>query len=109
MTPVGSHAATHGREEPTMRIVVFGANGPTGRLLTAQSVAAGHETVAVTRHPGTFPLRDDRLAVLPGDVLDADQVDLAVEGADAVLSVLGVPFGKVPVEVYSRGAAHVLD
>jgi nucleoside-diphosphate-sugar epimerase len=92
-----------------MRIVVFGANGPTGRLLTAQSVAAGHETVAVTRHPGSFPLRDDRLAVLPGDVLDADQVDLAVEGADAVLSVLGVPFGKAPVEVYSRGAAHVLD
>jgi nucleoside-diphosphate-sugar epimerase len=92
-----------------MRIVVFGANGPTGRLLTAQSVAAGHETVAVTRHPDTFPLRDDLLAVARGDVLDADQVDRAVEGADAVLSVLGVPFGKAPVEVYSRGAAHVLD
>src|SRR3954469_2180793 len=92
-----------------MRIVVFGANGPTGRLLTAQSVAAGHETVAVTRHPDSFPLRDDRLGVLPGDVLDADQVDRTVEGADAVLSVLGVPFGRTPVEVYSRGAAHVLD
>jgi uncharacterized protein YbjT (DUF2867 family) len=32
-----------------MRIVIFGANGPTGRLLAARSVAAGHETVAVTR------------------------------------------------------------
>src|SRR4051794_8055807 len=98
MAPVGPRVAVHGCEEPIMRIVVFGANGPTGRLLTARSVAAGHETVAVTRHPDTFPLQDDRLTVLPGDVLDADQVDLAVEGADAVLSALGVPFGKVPVE-----------
>ena len=92
-----------------MRIVVFGANGPTGRLLTARSVAAGHDTLAVTRRPETFPPRDPRLRVLGGDVLDPDDVDAAVRGADAVLSVLGVPFGKAPVEVYSRGAEHVLE
>lgn len=92
-----------------MRIVIFGANGPTGRLLTAQSVTAGHDTVAVTRRPEAFPLRDIRLRVLGGDVLDQDVVDRAVEGSDAVLSSLGVPFGEAPVEVYSRGAEHMLD
>ena len=92
-----------------MRIVVFGANGPTGRLLTARSVATGHETVAVTRRPDSFPLRDPGLRVVAGDVLDPDLADRAVEGADAVLSALGVPFGKAPVEVYSRGAGHMLD
>src|SRR3954447_10128970 len=92
-----------------MRIVVFGANGPTGRLLTARSVAAGHDTLAVTRRPEAFPSRDPRLRVVGGDVLDPDDVATAVRGADAVLSVLGVPFGKAPVEVYSRGAEHVLE
>jgi nucleoside-diphosphate-sugar epimerase len=91
-----------------MRIVIFGANGPTGRLLTEQCVAAGHETIAVTRQPAAFPLIDERLRVVGGDVLDAHDVDAAVAGSDAILSALGVPFGKTPVEVYSRGAEHML-
>jgi nucleoside-diphosphate-sugar epimerase len=96
-------------EEHTMRIVIFGANGPTGRLLTRLSLTAGYDTVAVTRQPGTFPLQDPLLRVAGADVLDADAVDSLVEGSDAVLSALGVPFGKAPVEVYSRGAEHMLD
>ncbi|MEU3227249.1 NAD(P)H-binding protein [Streptomyces sp. NPDC006976] len=40
-----------------MRIAVFGANGPTGRHLTDQALAAGHEVVAVTRRPGSLPAR----------------------------------------------------
>lgn len=92
-----------------MRIVIFGANGPTGRLLTRLSLAAGHDTVAVTRQPGTFPVQGPRLRVAGADVLDADAVDGLVEGCDAVLSALGVPFRKAPVEVYSRGAGHMLD
>jgi nucleoside-diphosphate-sugar epimerase len=92
-----------------MRIVIFGANGPTGRLLGAQCTAAGHDTVAVTRSPDTFPLRQDRVRVVAGDVLDRDTVNRVVEGSDAVLSALGVPFGKAPVETYSRGAANMLS
>jgi uncharacterized protein YbjT (DUF2867 family) len=92
-----------------MRIVVFGANGPTGRLLAAQAVAAGHDTIAVTRRPDVFPRVGPRPGVVGGDVLDPEAVDAAVANADAVLSTLGVPFGKAPVETYSRGVAHMLD
>lgn len=92
-----------------MRIVIFGANGPTGRLLTKQSVDTGHETIAVTRHPDTFPLSGANLRVAEGDVLDPEAVGAVVPGSDAVLSALGVPFGKEPVEVYSRGARNILD
>jgi uncharacterized protein YbjT (DUF2867 family) len=52
-----------------MRIVIFGANGPTGRLLTRLSLTAGYDTVAVTRQPGAFPLQDPRLRVAGADVL----------------------------------------
>ncbi|RKN39256.1 hypothetical protein D7294_22055 [Streptomyces hoynatensis] len=38
-----------------MRLAVFGANGPTGRLLTGQALAAGHRVTAVTRQPHALP------------------------------------------------------
>ncbi|GAB3989425.1 hypothetical protein GCM10029978_114500 [Actinoallomurus acanthiterrae] len=77
-----------------MRIAVFGANGPTGRLLTGQALAAGHRVAAVTRQPGSFPLHHDRLEVVGADVLDPAAVDAAVAERDAVLSTLGVPAGQ---------------
>jgi uncharacterized protein YbjT (DUF2867 family) len=92
-----------------MRIIIFGANGPTGRLLTAQSLAAGHETVAVTRRPEDFPLHDPLLRVAGADALDPVAVGQVLQGGDAVLSALGTPFTKSPIEVYSRGVANLLD
>ncbi|MEV4233955.1 NAD(P)-dependent oxidoreductase [Nocardia sp. NPDC050408] len=91
-----------------MRITVFGANGPTGRLLTGQALAAGHEVVAVTRQPDSFPLHHDRLEIVGADVLDPGAVDAVVAGRDAVLSTLGVPAGKEPISTYSRGVAHIV-
>ena len=91
-----------------MRLTVFGANGPTGRLLVTQALDAGHAVTAVTRRPETFPLRHAALTVEPGNVSNPDHVDRAVAGADAVLSALGAPFGRRPVRVYSLGADHVV-
>ncbi len=92
-----------------MNIVVFGANGPTGRLLTKQALAEGHTVTAVTRHPDIFPLQDGRLKVMRGDVFDLPSVEQAVAGQDAVLSTLGVPFSRKPITVYSQGMAHIVQ
>lgn len=91
-----------------MNVAVFGANGPTGRLVTQQALAEGHAVTAVTRHPAAFPLRHERLRVTPGDVFDLASVERAVAGQDAVLSALGVPFSREPITVYSQGVAHIL-
>ncbi|GGN85529.1 hypothetical protein GCM10010112_66030 [Actinoplanes lobatus] len=91
-----------------MRIAVFGANGPTGRLLTGQALEKGHQVTAVTRRPDVFPLRHDGLEVFGADVLDPAAVDAAVMRADAVLSTLGVPAGRKPIHTYSRGAANIV-
>jgi putative NADH-flavin reductase len=91
-----------------MSLAVFGANGPTGRLLTKQAVAEGHAVTAVTRHPEAFPLRDARLRVLHGDVFDRLSVEEAVAGQDAVLSTLGVPYSRKPITMYSQGTAHIV-
>ncbi|HEX5296911.1 MAG TPA: SDR family oxidoreductase [Streptosporangiaceae bacterium] len=91
-----------------MRIVVFGANGQTGRLLAEQALAAGHDVTAVTRRPAGFPLTHDRLAVVHADVRDAHAVDRAVEGADVVLSALGVPFTRKQITIYSEGTGNIV-
>jgi putative NADH-flavin reductase len=92
-----------------MRIAVFGANGHTGRLLTAQALAEGHDVTAVTRRPEGFPIRQDRLRVLGGDVLEPGTAARAVAGQDAVLSTLGVPFSRDPIDLFSRGTAAIVE
>src|SRR5258708_22692587 len=52
----------------SMNIVIFGANGATGKILTKQALDSGHTVTAVTRHPEAFPLQDPRFNVLGGDV-----------------------------------------
>ncbi len=91
-----------------MKIVIFGANGKTGRLLTRRALDAGHSAVAVTRRPGDFPFSDPRLAVAAADVRNEAALDDAVDGADAVLSTLGVPFTRRPVDTYSVGTANIV-
>lgn len=91
-----------------MKIVIFGANGQTGRLLTKQALAAGHDVAAATRHPAEFPITHDRLTVVEADVHDAPAVDRAVAAADVVLSALGVPFTRKQVTVYSDGVGNIV-
>jgi uncharacterized protein YbjT (DUF2867 family) len=89
-------------------ITVFGANGATGRLTVRRALAAGHEVVAVTRHPEAFPVRAEGLTVWGADATDAAAAAGAIEGAQAVLSSIGVPFARAAIDVYSRSAAAIL-
>ncbi|WP_345761121.1 NAD(P)-dependent oxidoreductase [Diaminobutyricibacter sp. McL0608] len=91
-----------------LNIVVFGANGGTGRLLVRQALDAGHTVTAVTRHQDAFPIAHENLTVLAADVYDPNAVDSAVAGHDVVLSALGVPYGRKPISVYSTGVANII-
>jgi nucleoside-diphosphate-sugar epimerase len=92
-----------------MRLVVFGSNGPTGRLATARGLAADHSVVAVTRRPREFPLVHPRLTIVESDARERSAVMDAVEGADAVVSALGVPFTRHRVDTYSAGTANIVE
>ena len=72
-----------------MRIAIFGATGRTGIPLCAQALDRGHGVVAHTRSPAKLPFDDDQLTVVEGDAYTGEGVRDAVEGADAVVSVLG--------------------
>lgn len=92
-----------------MDLAVFGASGPTGRLVVGQALAAGHHVIAVTRKPDQYPLNSPHLDVVGADVTDACGVErVLATGAQAVISTFGVPYTRNPVTVYSRGVAAVV-
>jgi uncharacterized protein YbjT (DUF2867 family) len=93
--------------EVAMRIVIFGANGQTGRLLTRCVLDVGHEAVAVTRRPADFPFDHPGLRVARANVRDPRSTVGVLDGADAVLSTLGVPFSMRPVDTYSTGVRNI--
>jgi nucleoside-diphosphate-sugar epimerase len=91
-----------------MNIVIFGANGQTGRLLTRRVLDAGHSAVAVTRRPDDFPIGHPALVVVGADARDPEPLVDIVYGADAVVSTLGVPFTREAVDTYSLGTANIV-
>lgn len=92
-----------------MKVVVFGATGPTGREVVTQALDAGHAVRAFARNPADVGAWAPGLSVVQGDVLDPSAVRAAVEGMDAVLSVLGTGASTKPTTVMSEGTANILD
>ena len=91
-----------------MKLIVFGASGPTGREVTEQALAAGHDVSAVTRHPESFPLQAVGLRVVGADLADGAALRDAVPGHDAVISAFGVPYSRDPITVYSEGMGNLV-
>lgn len=91
-----------------MKVLVFGANGPTGQQITKQALDAGHAVTAVTRHPEALTLAHPELTVVKGDATDAASVGEAVRGHDAVLSALGVPYSRHAISLYSSSAHNII-
>ncbi len=72
-----------------MKLTIFGATGRTGLQLVQQALEAGHDVVAFVRTPAKMPIQHERLTLVQGDAMNPADVEKAVQGADAVLSVLG--------------------
>lgn len=90
-------------------LVVFGANGPTGRRVVRQGLADGHHVTAVTRKPDEYPVDSPRLDVVAADVADQDGVDRALAGSQVVISTYGVPYSRSAIAVYSEGIANIIS
>jgi putative NADH-flavin reductase len=72
-----------------MRVLVLGATGGIGNLLLEFATARGHEVTAFVRSPQKIALKSERLRVVPGDLLHAEQLAQVLLGQDVVLSAFG--------------------
>ena len=89
-----------------MKIAILGAAGRTGRLAVEYALASGHDVIAVGRQGATLG-KHGRLSIVQGDATDRSIVEMAVTGADAVLSALGQT-GKGHL-ICSTAIGHVLS
>ncbi len=69
-----------------MRMLVFGAAGPTGRAVVDEALAAGHDVTIVVAAGVRTPGPHERLEVVEGDGTDPAVVDKAVLGKDVVVA-----------------------
>lgn len=90
-----------------MKLAIFGATGRTGRPLVQQALEAGHEVVALARRPEALPIQHERLTVIQGDAMNVADVEKTVQGADAVISVLGHS-KDTPREMQAVALRHIV-
>ena len=72
-----------------MKLLVIGATGRTGKEIVHQALENGHDVTAFVRSPERVTEKSERLTVRKGDPADVDQLATALQGQDAVVSVLG--------------------
>lgn len=75
------------KEGLKMKVLVFGANGKTGRLVVDRAIAAGHEvTVLVRQMSLSFPAS---VRVIVGDALKVMDIRRAMDSQEAVVECIG--------------------
>lgn len=89
-------------------LALFGATGRTGRRVLEQALGAGHDVRVLARDPSRLTVRDERMTVVVGDVLDAEAVRATVAGADVVLSLFGHVKGS-PASVQAEGTRLIVS
>ena len=89
-----------------MKLLVFGATGSVGRQLVDQALEQGHTVTEFTRDTTKIDIKDDKLRVAQGDVMDPASVARAVQGHEAVLCSLGA--GRKGT-VRSEGTRNIIN
>jgi putative NADH-flavin reductase len=90
-----------------MKLLVIGANGPTGLEIVRQALALGHQVTAAVRRPETASLPAGA-QVVRADVTDPASLAAAVLGQDAVLSSLGSKIDRKPTTLFSQGTRNLI-
>lgn len=92
-----------------MKFLLIGATGPTGEAIVKQGLAQGHDITALVRDPSKVVVSDPSLSLVVGDILNAQDVDAAMAGQEAVICSLGTGVTFKHVTLFSDGTQHLLD
>ena len=72
-----------------MKLFVMGATGRTGQEVVQQALARDHHVTGFVRSPENVRLKNERLTVLKGNVMDENELFRAMQNHNAVVSTLG--------------------
>lgn len=71
-----------------MKILILGMTGRVGNEIARRALNDKNHVTALVRNPEKITINDENLSVIQGDVLVKKDVELAMQGADAVISAL---------------------
>lgn len=91
-----------------MKICVFGADGRTGKEVVKTAIENGHEVVAFVYNEKASENFDNVITIKIGDVKNFEEVRGAVEGTDAVISVIGHIKGSDPL-MQTKGITNITN
>lgn len=72
-----------------MNLLVLGATGQTGQHFVRLALAEGHTVRALARTPAKLTTTHDALEVVQGSITEPLDLDRLLDGADAVVAMLG--------------------
>ena len=91
-----------------MRVVLFGATGPTGKFLIDQALELGYQVVVYGRNASNVKVNNDAVTLITGQLDDPAAVAEAISGADAVISALGPAFKSPAGNVIARCTENIV-
>lgn len=90
------------------KIVVYGASGSIGGVITREALSRGNTVIGVSRHPEKLKFDDKNFKAVQGDVTDLDSFKAVTAGADAVIiSVAGNSKDNLPENSVHAQAAKI--
>jgi putative NADH-flavin reductase len=95
-----------------MRILIFGATGGTGRYVVSQGLEQGCQVTAFVRNQATLTTKHPNLTIVKGDLSDHNGIADALDGVNAVISVLGNNTRKAlfkPSNVISQKLPNIIS
>ena len=92
-----------------MQVALIGATGFVGAALLQELLRRGHQVTALVRDGAKLPAQP-HLSVVQADVQDAQQVQRAVAGSDAVLSAYNAGWTNPNIyDDFMRGSAAIVQ
>lgn len=94
-----------------MKVIIFGANGKTGKYVVAQALAKGMHVTAFVRNAQAMTLTHENLQIIIGEATNATAVLQAVAGHDAIISCIGGPGMKASTTItdITRNITQAID
>lgn len=91
-----------------MKIAIFGATGHTGQYILRNALSEGHSVSVLVRSPSKLPPGKYNLTIHLGDATDADNVEDAIFGQQAVVSALGLT-AQARSDSVSLAIVHIIN
>lgn len=71
-----------------MNILILGATGRVGSSILTYALHEGHHVTVLVRTPEKLQINHENLMIIPGNVLNKDDIAHAMHGIDVVMSAL---------------------